>query len=291
MEQLPLDIVRCLPIQPTKILYKRNGFQIFDKFNDSYFLCIWKKDKRLQYEELSKYEFIEKFIYEKRINDKFYVLFKNSNHPSEKNSIIKSIIPKFEKLFDNYKFSLELKHEYGVSLTNLYKVLDSRFTYFEIRIREIELAIKKYDYMWLFLSKYYIILDTKIILYDLQKDIFDLIDKKVNVEYGLVCKLNDIEIIKNGLIKPISEFYYAPISTYYARLYLLSNDEYVIKYIKKKLSNSFDFYKKHFCFYVLYIYILNININDVLSYNSLGAYLSILRQINFFLEEFKNFYR
>ena len=116
-------------------------------------------------------------------------------------------------------------------------------------------------------------------------------DKKVNVEYGLVCKLNDIEIIKNGLIKPISEFYYAPISTYYARLYLLSNDEYVIKYIKKKLSNSFDFYKKHFCFYVLYIYILNININDVLSYNSLGAYLSILRQINFFLEEFKNFYR
>ena len=48
---------------------------------------IFKKKKRLQYEELSKYEFIEKFIYEKRINDKFYVLFKNSNHPSEKNSI------------------------------------------------------------------------------------------------------------------------------------------------------------------------------------------------------------
>ena len=82
-----------------------------------------------------------------------------------------------------------------------------------------------------------------------------------------------VNVVKNG--------HYQPVNLYYEGF--VEDSPFNI--------NSFDFYKKHFCFYVLYIYILNININDVLSYNSLGAYLSILRQINFFLEEFENFYR
>lgn len=63
-----------------------------------------------------------------------------------------------------------------------------------MRIREIETNPVKNDISWIILSKYNIILDAKLYLYDLQSDIFKAIDQKLIVPYGLVYRKIDLEI-------------------------------------------------------------------------------------------------
>jgi hypothetical protein len=157
-----------------------------------------------------------------------------------------------------------------------------------MRIREIELALIKDDVSWIILSKYHSILDAKIILYDLQTDIFKFIDKKTNIEYGLVFNDINFNIIDNGLIEPKFKFYYAPKGMLYARIFLLIDHQNVDEEFKKKILKLSTFDKKYFCFMVIYIYILNLNFSININNSNINLYINICKKIDNFIKEFNN---
>lgn len=188
-----------------------------------------------------------------------------------------------EEVFSNSSYEITLKKEHMVHLNRIYKVLDSKFSYFELRIREIETSPIKNDISWIILSKYNIILDAKLYLYDLQTDIFKQIDKNTIIHYGLISKEIFPELYQKGFVLPFRELYYAPIGMLYAR-YELSIGGVDIDRIKK--LDAFN--QKYFCFMTLYILILNLNFEVYLTNYSVNNFVLLTKKIKHFMIQFKN---
>ena len=152
-----------------------------------------------------------------------------------------------------------------------------------MRIREIELNPIKRDIDWIILSKYYILLDAKVYLYDLQQDIFKFIDKNEIVKYGLIPKvINQNRYNKEALLLDYN-FYYGPISMLYVRKYMLLDGFDEIEDINK--LDSFN--QKHFCFMYIYILVLNINLEIVMDIYSVSNYINITQKIKSFIFKYK----
>lgn len=254
-----------------------------------YHLYFLTKTQYLTYMELAKSKAIEKCIFEFKEQDTYYLLFNSIENVSEDMAVLKKMLPLLEEVFHDFAFSITLKKEHFINLTNIYKVLDNKFSYFEIRIREIETAPIKNDISWVILSKYNIVLDAKMFLYDLQQDIFSFIDKNEVVEYGMlfrnVTKLN----YKNGFIEPNFDVYYGPEAMLYCRLLFYFDHLNISAYIKERVQKLDTFNRKYFCFMCIYIYILNLNMDILLTPYNIGNYLQITRRISVFLKEFGDY--
>jgi hypothetical protein len=155
-----------------------------------------------------------------------------------------------------------------------------------MRIREIELSEFKNDISWMVLSKYHSILDAKIILYDLQTDLFKFIDKKTIIEYGLVFYDIDKNMYNNNEIEPKFKFYYAPKGILYARYYLLFDHLSLMEDFKKSVLKLSSFDKKYFAFMIIYVYILNVNLGIILNNSNINLYMNICKKIDYFIKEF-----
>lgn len=266
----------------SKIKYK-DYFIVIDSDNNKYLLQILDNINYQKYNDLIRYSNkIKKCIYNEKIDDLnyLYFLYEDNTEYNIKAKLTSNILL---EIFDSSSYELTLKKENIRNLNNIYKLLDNKFTYFEIRIREIELNPIKKDIDWIILSKYYILLDTKIYLYDLQQDIFKFIDKNEVVKYGLIPKNINQNLYSKETLLLDYNFYYGPISMLYVRMYLLL-DQYDMYDDINKLDS---FNQKYFCFMYLYIMILNINLDVILNIYSLSNYVNITKKIKSFITKYK----
>ena len=266
----------------SKIKYK-DYFIVKDSDNNKYLLQIIDNINYQKYNDLIRYSNkIKKCIYNEKIDDLnyLYFLYEDNTEYNIKAKLTSNILL---EIFDSSSYELTLKKENIRNLNNIYKLLDNKFTYFEIRIREIELNPIKKDIDWIILSKYYILLDTKIYLYDLQQDIFKFIDKNEVVKYGLIPKNINQNLYSKETLLLDYNFYYGPISMLYVRMYLLL-DQYDMYDDINKLDS---FNQKYFCFMYLYIMILNINLDVILNIYIVSNYVNITKKIKSFITKYK----
>lgn len=224
---------------------------------------------------------ISKAIYEIPVSDGILLLFSYDTMTEQLVRKRKSF-ELLKDLFSASSFEITLKKEHLVNFNHIYKVLDSKFAYLELRIREIETSPVKNDVSWILLSKYNIILDAKLYLYDLQTDVFKAIDQKQIIKYGMVPKQMNENCYQKGYLLPPFDIYYAPLGMLYAR-YFCSIDEIELDQIKK--LDAFN--QKYFCFMVLYILILNVNLEVILSNYNIDNYLLITKKIKSFIVSYK----
>ncbi|MBO5711685.1 MAG: hypothetical protein J6R47_02500, partial [Acholeplasmatales bacterium] len=249
--------MNSLPFKFNIVKEYENKLIISDESNICYTLYKISKDEIAKYQNLMKSKYVTKHIYGYKDSNNYYLLHKNSINKSDKKAVEKEALKALKLIYDEYKFKVTLRKEHFRILTNLYKLLDNKFKYIEMRIRELELAPIKNDYTWIILSKYHAILDCKVMLYDLQTDILKFIEKELVVEYGLVFRLGSIIEVENGLIEPNLDYYYAPLAMLYVRYYLLYEHTYFSDDFYDEIMKLSDFDKKYFSFMVLYIYVLN----------------------------------
>lgn len=286
MEKSHSSLIDRLPYK-LNILYEYDDFYILnDENNNRFKLLFLNKNQYLIYLELASKKYIDKSIFEIVDKDIYYLLFQYPINKSETIAAIERLLPILERIFSEYKYSVKLKKEDMKNLNNLYKVLDNKFSYLEMRIREIELSPIKNDLSWIILSKYHIILDAKIYLYDLQTDMFSFIDKSTNVDYGLAFKSIDIDMYKNGLIEPKFELYHCPEASMLARFYLAFDNYNIDDFFSKKISKLDLFNAKCFCFMCIYIYILNVKLDIIADNYNISSFLASTRKISNFLKKY-----
>lgn len=272
-----------LPFQIVKSETFGNYLKVTDNTNTTYLCGVYSLEEYATYLELIKYSNnLKKAIYDYQINDKVILFFDYEDLTENKAKAIK-IIKILQEIHSKSSFEITLKKEHLSGLNNLYKVLDNKFAYFEMRIREIEMSPIKNDVSWIILSKYNIILDAKLYLYDLQQDIFKYIDKSEVIKYGFVYKNISLEAYNHGKLLPALNVYYAPISMVYCRA-ALSLEELDIGKDIEKLD---IFNQKYFCFMMLYVYILNLNLEITLNNYSVSNYLLITQKIKSFITKYK----
>lgn len=273
LDKLPFKINKLDDLNSYYILYSDEGKYL------AYFVNKREYNIYLEYVKLSKN--INKSIYEIKDYNEILLVFDYENQ-TESNVKKRKILPILEEIFDKSSFEIELKKDHLVNLNNIYKVLDNKFSYLEMRIREIELSPVKNDISWIILSKYNIVLDAKIYLYDLQTDIFKSIDKKETIKYGLISRdVYELHYSKSKIL-PSYDSYYGPLGMLFCRYYLTFDLE-VIEDINK--LDSFN--QKYFSFMSLYILILNLNLGVVLDNYSINNYLLITKKIKAFINAYK----
>lgn len=272
---IPFEIASITSLKDYELIKTRN--------NEEY-LCRFVTDKEYQtYLDLIHYtKRLKQAIYETRVAGGFLLFFEYENMTEAK---VKSdrIIHILREIHESSSFEITLKKEHLVNVNNIFKVLDNKFSYLEMRIREIETNPVKNDISWVILSKYNIILDAKIYLYDLQTDIFKAIDKKHIVSYGLLYRNIDTELYNKQRLLPGFDVYYAPISMLYCRCYLQLDAPFIVEEVKR--LDSFN--QKYFCFMCLYIMILNVNLEVILNTYSIANYLLLTKKIRCFIASFK----
>ncbi len=225
---------------------------------------------------------LKKTIYETKVAEG-YLLFFEYESLTETSVKIERIVDILEEIHKTSSFEITLKKEHLVNLNNIYKVLDNKFSYLEMRIREVETNPIKNDISWVILSKYNAILDARVYLYDLQSDIFKAIDQKKIVPYGMVYRRIDLELYNKQRLLPSFDLYYAPLSMLYCRCYLELDPPFMLEKIKK--LDSFN--QKYFCFMCLYIMILNVNLEVMLDSYRISNYILLTKKIRSFIASYK----
>lgn len=212
-----------------------------------------------------------------------YLLFFEYEDLTEEKVKVDRIVHILREIHETSSFEISLKKEHLVNMNNIFKVLDNKFSYLELRIREIETNPVKNDISWVILSKYNVILDAKLYLYDLQTDIFKAIDQKQIISYGLLYQKIDAALYNRQRLLPEFNLYYAPISMLYCRCYLQLD----APFIKDEIERLDSFNKKYFCFMCLYVFILNVNLEVLLDSYNVSNYILITKKIRCFIASFK----
>lgn len=259
-------------------------YELIKTKENELYLCRFLTPEEYQYYlDLSSYtKRLKQAIYETKVADGFLLFFEYEGLTEQQ---VKSdrILQILREIYESSSFEITLKKEHLVNLNHIYKVLDNRFSYLEMRIREIETNPLKNDISWIILSKYNILLDAKIYLYDLQSDIFKFIDQKLILSYGLLYRNISTELYNKQKLLPGFDLYYGPISMLYCRCYLQLD----ALSVKEEVQRLDAFNQKYFCFMCLYIMILNVNLEVVLNAYSIANYILLTKKIRCFIASFK----
>lgn len=251
-----------------------------------FFLAISAKDFSTYQYLTGLSNHVAKSIYELKKQDTYYLLFDGVDEQTELSVKERKMLPIMKEIFQNSSYEITFKKEHFKNLNNLYKLLDNKFSYLEMRIREVETAPKKDDLSWMILSMYNVLLDVRIYLYDLQQDIFKAIDKQEIVKYGLIYRQIQLDLYHKGRILPYFDLYYAPLGMLYARYYLCLSDTLELERFKQSLDKEDTFTRKYFGFIVLYVLILNLNLEVRLHHFSVASYLGVVKELKKFLKNF-----
>ncbi|MFI3252312.1 MAG: hypothetical protein R3Y60_04135 [bacterium] len=228
-----------------------------------------------------------------RINEGLFFLYK---YETELNI---PVLKKTQQLLDSItvvhkgtSYEKKLNKKNYKYLFRTYKKTDYKFQMLEMYIREAEVKQSKNDFDWVILSKYSIFLDTKIIMYNLQKKIHNYIDEKISVVYALNHGNLDLNHLYNKKIISFDNAYRGIFISDLARLYVecdhINLDWHtVISQIIDPYENNF--YKIYFKFLVLYIYVINIDFDLVDINNACNKYIQLSRRISNFLTHFSDY--
>lgn len=260
-------------IDKTKVLFSSLkdklsiNLELVDILEDYYILI--DNDKRyyhlyvLDYNEyniyldLKKSKYLKLPIEEIKYND-VYLLLYLLKLKKDKAIILLDRVKILENIYYEYSHTIKLSKKNSGLLKNQTRILNNKFSYFEMRIRNIEMKRIKNDLDWIILSKYHIILDSRIYLYDLLDDIFRYIDKEKEINIGLIFKNPFLLSYENKKIEPYFNLYYGPVGILYARIYIeyFSFDKNFLNDTIKKLDG---FNKTYFLYSCIYILIIRLN--------------------------------
>jgi len=286
-EQLFLSLKDRLPFNLEYVDYDNDIFTLSNNNRNYYLYRLNDRKYKIIY-SLGKSKFILKPIFTFKDND-IYLLYEEVINKSSSKSLSLDALKAYKKIYNEFSFKTELNKLEASILQNLFKVLDSRFTGLEFRIRELELKPKKNDLDWIILSKYHVILDARIYLFDLETDIFKMVDKKESMEYGLIFKDSNLNLYKNGLVMPKIDVYYGPIASMLARYYIINNLFISDDEFKNEFNDLSIFNKRYFLFLSLYICILNINIEFYVNNTVVQKYLSYTNLISRIIKKYGEF--
>lgn len=220
-----------------------------------------------------------------------YLLFQLPKEKGEEKALAKNLFTECVRIFNNSKESIVLKKSSVKKLQSVYQVLDDRFRYMELRVREIEMKDTRTDPEWVILSKYKLILQVKMKLYDLQQKMFKMIDEELSIHYGIIMPKPNVSLYRSEKFIEQFDAYNGPISSLLARFYV-ENDH--LDSFKKEIrsiieEDNSEFEKTNFCFLVFYIYILSLNMPRMLDNHSIANFLSINKRIIQFHQEYKDY--
>ncbi len=228
------------------------------------------------------------------INDNFkvYFLYIESNLVEEDLAVSKLLLNEALKIFSLSKTAKTLKKEDMKEMSKTYPILDKYFLRLEYIIREIETKRPKNDNDWLFLSKYHLILAAKMNLSQIESKLFELIKEEIPIEPGLILKYPNFSFYKNGKINFYLKSINAPISELLARFYLENSHLNSFKKEIDEILIDYDhsFYKLHFCFIVLYTYILNLGNIRIVNTITATKFNEIAKAIEVFLKDYKDYF-
>lgn len=256
--------------------------------NLKYHLYILNKNEYKCMKSLQKSRFILQPDNEYFLNNQYYLKYYLSNHSSQKGAIAVVAVDLFVNIFNEYSYEVIIKKDVSLKFNYVFKVLDSKFTYLELRIREIEMMPLKDDICWIILAKYHTLLDTRLYLYDLQADIFKYIEKTEATKYGLVFRNMFGNCIKDRKFEGWYDCYYAPIGALYVRM-ALSYGECIYGKIFELLKNESKLQQKYFCFMMLYIFTISISLETILKFKDISCYLGYIKKIDSFINQFKDY--
>ena len=219
-----------------------------------------------------------------------YKYIQDFEYPNEKKII--DLINAMDELHKKTGFTVRLNDINFKFFYRIYKNLDRIFQTLEMMVRECEERIKKTDFDWIVLSKYYIFLNTKKIMYQSQRKIHKYLDNHGNAIYALNHgNLNLNHFMQKKLVS-FDNGYTGIFVSDYAKLYVSLDDleGTWFKELESKL-NSYEneFYKTYFKFLVLYIYVINLKFSSFEEHTILNTYLQISAKINRFLSLTSNY--
>lgn len=220
----------------------------------------------------------------KKMNNHIFFLYEYRNDYS-------SIYDKYEGMLDTvYTIVKKTEKEIPVPKMAEFKfkkiaiIANDRFTSLEIKIRQIEMSPIKNDMSWIYLSKYHIVLDTKLEIYKLLKRFKGFNSSiKVSVNHG---NPQESHYINNHFIgyKYVREG--SPVNDYYKIYIDMDNLDINHKKIFEKYITD-DISKRYFKLMVLYTYVLMLDIDY--TYEALTRFLNITNKIVRFLHQFKEY--
>lgn len=251
-----------------------NYYLLIDNDKLLYHLYVLDYKEYNIYLELKKYKYIKSSISEIKYNDVYLILFK-LKLIKDKAYFINNRINILINIFKEYSHTTKLSKRNSGLLKNQTTILNNKFSYYEMRIREIETKRIKNDNDWVILSKYHIFLDARLYLYDLLDDIFKYIDSERDISIGLIFKNPFLLYFENEKIEPSIYLYYGPFGMLLARIYIefsVIDDKILIEEIKK--LNRID--KVYFLYSTLYILILSFNFDIE---EEIDLYLDITKKL------------
>lgn len=285
ISKLPFKIIEIKPIifsyyrlytsDASYILIEANSFEI--KLNQYYSTLSKKINKPIQI-----------------INDqsKTYLIYIEAVLAEEELAASKLLLNECLKIFSLSKTARTLKKEDMKEMSKTYPILDKYFLRLEYIIREIETKRPKDDNDWLFLSKYHLILAAKMNLSQIESKLFELVKEEIPIEVGLMLKYPNFNFYKNGKINFYLKSINAPISELMARFYLENShlNSFKAEFDNILIDYDHSFYKLHFCFIVLYTYILNLGNIRIINTISATKFNEIASSVEIFLNEYKDYF-
>lgn len=252
-----------------------NYYLLMDKENIYYHLYTLDYKEYNIYQELKKSKYLKSSIFEKKYKDIYLILYR-LKLIKDKVFLADNRINLLNNIFKEYSHSVKLSKKNCSLLKNQTTILNNKFSYYEMRIRTIEMKRIKNDLDWVILSKYHILLDARLYLYDLLDDIFKYIDSNSEISIGLIFKNPFLTYFENEKIEPYLDLYYGPYGMMLARIYIeysLINENALLDEIKK--LNRID--KVYFLYSTLYILILSFNFDID---EKIDLYLDITKKLH-----------
>lgn len=178
------------------------------------------------------------------------------------------------------------KKEYK-KLYRLYQTLDIKFKILEMTVRKSEANLYKTDDDWILLSKYHIFLDAKKEMYKLQKMIHKYIDDRIEVDYSIIHNKPSLNHLINHQLISFEDAKLGVVVSDISKFYVLN--EFVNIDWKSEIDGwlsiyESEFYKTYFKFLVLYIYMINFNIEN--NKMTIDSYLLFSTKIKKVLDTF-----
>lgn len=220
----------------------------------------------------------------KKVNNHIYFLYEYRNDYSSIYDRYEGMLEAASKMVSKTKKNIPIPKMAEFKFKKIAVIANDRFTSLELKIRQIETNPIKNDMSWIYLSKYHLVLDTKLEIYKLLKKFKNYnssIDVAVNhgnpQESHYLCNhFIGYRYIKEG--HPVNDYY---------KIYIdmdnldINHKKIMDKYLSDEIS------KRYFKLMVLYTYVLMLDIDY--SYEITSRFLSITSKIVRFLNQFKEY--
>lgn len=288
-----IEIAKLANLTPIKVGNISNKVSYFDTTNEK-FVVKEMDDKAINVYKILKYVNANVLFeqYSVKYLNKVYYIYPFITNKGEVKTKIPLMAQALKDVHELTRFDISLKKSDYKSLTSLYKVLDSRFSLLEMNIRVLETSPVKGDYTWIYLSKYSVILEAKKILEKLQTKLHKDIEASTDLTYALIHSNPSLAHFQDRVILNYNNAYFGFVVSDIAKFYI-ENDH--INYNWFELINTWlseykkEIYKTYFKFIVLYIYIVSINSESMINYESLNSYIQITDKISNFCKTFKKY--